>query len=185
MPQPRRAVAVPEPRKTVRLAPVPQPVHSDPGDRAHDLLKALEKLSVNGGTILADPPRKRYGFPGGVHINVSQQIQENLWRFGLGQMARDLLDHFAATHDETGLVKATQQSLGTYFGCHHSKVSRAIKVLDTHNFAWKYRQGQYQLNPTYAYRWGSRKQHALMARIKDVLDNREIKPPLSETRKNR
>ena len=181
MPQARRRVAAPDPpRQTVRLAPVPQPVRSEPEDRSHDLLKALERISANGGTFTADPPRKRYAFPGGTHLNVSQQIHENLWRFQLSPMARDLLDHFVATHDEEGMVKATQQSLGAYFGCHHSKISRAIKVLDGHNFAWKHRQGRYQLNPTYAYRWGSRKHHALTARIKDVLKTREINPPLSE-----
>ncbi|MFB6614031.1 hypothetical protein ACIGFK_36765 [Streptomyces sp. NPDC085524] len=153
------------------------------GKPAAGLLKALERISRNGGIIQADPPPKAYGFPGGTHINYSQQIQENLWRFKLSPMARDLLDHMAATHDVDGIVAATQTALGMYFGCHHSKISRAIKVLTQHNFAWKARQGQYQLNPTYAYRWGSRRHRVLIDRLgAKTLKDHTIVIPLPETR---
>ena len=182
MPQTRRIAAVPEPRRTVRPSAAPHPSRSIPEDLSRTLLQTLEKISRNGGTIVADPPRKGYAFPGGKHLALSTEIHENLWRFKLSPMARDLLDHIAATHDEDGLVQATQQSLGSHFGCHQSKVSRALRALDKHNFAWKHKQGHYQLNPCYAYRWGSRKQHALVARITDVLKARTIQPPLPETR---
>lgn len=185
MPQSRRSAAVPGPRKTVRLSAVPHPSRSVLEDQSRTLLKALERISRNGGTVVADPPRKRYAFPGGEHLALSTEIHENLWRFKLSPMARDLLDHIVATHDEDGLVQATQQSLGAYFGCHHSKINRAMKMLDEHNFAWKHKRGQYQLNPHYAYRWGSRKQHSLVARITDVLTARTIQPPLPETKRNR
>lgn len=182
MPQSRRSATGPGPRKTVRLSAVPHPSRRVLDDQSRTLLKALEKISRNGGTIVADPPRKGYAFPGGKHLALSTEIHENLWRFKLSPMARDLLDHMAATHNEDGLVRASQQSLGAHFRCHRSKISRAMKVLDKHNFAWKHKQGQYQLNPSYAYRWGSRKQHALVARITDVLKARTIQPPLPETR---
>jgi hypothetical protein len=182
VPQTRRIAAVPEPRRTVRLSAAPHPSRSIPEDLSRTLLQTLEKISRNGGTIVADPPRKGYAFPGGKHLALSTEIHENLWRFKLSPMARDLLDYIVATHDEDGLVQATQQSLGSHFGCHQSKVSRALRALDKHNFAWKHKQGQYQLNPSYAYRWGSRKQHALVARITDVLKARTIQPPLPETR---
>ncbi|MEW1870036.1 hypothetical protein AB0420_18210 [Streptomyces caelestis] len=182
MPPSRRSVAVPGPRRAVRLSPVAYPSRNVLEDQSRTLLKALEKISRNGGTIVADPSRKGYAFPGGKHLALSTEIHENLWRFKLSPMARDLLDHIVATHDEDGLVRATQQGLGAHFQCHRSKISRAMKMLDTHNFAWKHMQGQYQLNPCYAYRWGSRKQHALVARITDVLKARTIQLPLSETR---
>ncbi|MER6109269.1 hypothetical protein [Streptomyces hirsutus] len=181
MAQARRSAAVPEPRK-VRLSPVPDSPRRGPEDQSQNLLKALEKIGRNGGTFHADPPPKRYAFPGGLHLSLSTEIHENLWRFKLPEMARNLLDLMVATHDEDGLIQATQQGLGRHFDCHHSKINRAMKVLDTYNFAWKYRQGQYRVNPVYAYRWGSRKQHALVARIADELKNRPIEPPLSETR---
>lgn len=182
MPQARRNAAVPEPRKTVRLSPVPDPPSRAPEDQSQNLLKTLEKISRNGGTFHADPPLKRYAFPGGTHLTLSDQIHSNLWRWGLSPMARALLDLMAAEHDEDGLVKATQQSLGKHFNCHHSKINRAMKVLDRYNFAWKYRQGWYRVHPTYAYRWGSRKQHALIMKIADELKSRKIEPPLSEMR---
>lgn len=182
MPRARRSATVPEPRRKVRLPPVPDPSHSVPEDQSHNLLKALEKISRNGGTVVADPPRKGYAFPGGKPLALSTEIHENLGRFKLSPMARDLLDHMVATHDEDGLVQATQQSLDAYFGCHQSKISRAMRTLDKHNFAWKHKQAHYRLNPYYAYRWGSHKQRALVARITDVLRARTIQPPLPETR---
>lgn len=52
---------------------------------------------------------------------------------------------------------------------------RAVGEPARHNFAWKERRGQYRLHPLYAYRWGSRKQRALLAKLgKDTLTNKEI-----------
>lgn len=181
MPQVRRNAVDPAVRRTVRLSPVPDPSHKVVQDQSPALLKALEKIGRNGGTFHSKPPAKPYAFPGGTHLAISDEVHQNLWRFELTPMARHLLDHFTAAHDEDGIVTASQQELGRYFGCHHSKISRAIKLLDQHNFAWKARQKRYQLNPLYAYRWGSERHRALSIRLKKVLAERQITPPLKDS----
>ncbi|MEU2968983.1 replication/maintenance protein RepL [Streptomyces ardesiacus] len=129
------------------------------------MVKALDKVATNGGIISSDPPKQKYQFASDQHISLDHDIQTNLWRFGLSTMARDLLDHMATQHDEQGELHATQKELAAHFGCSQPKVSKALTQLDKMHFAWKVRRGVLQVNPTYAYRWGSRKQRALIARL--------------------
>jgi hypothetical protein len=129
------------------------------------MVKALDKVATNGGVITQDPPKKPYEFASGQHISLDTDIHANLWRFGLSPMAQNLLNHMATQHDQEGELHATQKELATYFGCSQPKVSKALTQLDKLHFAWKVRRGVLQVNPTYAYRWGSRKQRALIARL--------------------
>ncbi|MGC3001429.1 hypothetical protein ACPF8X_24410 [Streptomyces sp. G35A] len=130
-----------------------------------DMVRALDKVASNGGIISSDPPKQKYQFASGQHISLDADIQANLWRFGLSPMARDLLDHMATQHNEEGELRTTQKELATHFGCSQPKVSKALTQLDKLHLAWKVRRGVLQVNPTYAYRWGSRKQRALIARL--------------------
>lgn len=161
------------------------PPAADTGaETAHKLLKSLEEISRNGGTITADPPPRPYGFRGNTHVNISQELQENLWRFKLTTTARDVLDHMTVTHDDQGIVSVTQTALAVHFECSQSKISRALRQLSQHHFAWKARRGQYRLNPTYAYRFGSKKHHRLLTELgESMLQEHTITIPLpSETR---
>lgn len=184
MAQPARRQAGPLPQQSARLAPVPPPASAVDGTRsAHLILKSLEKISRNGGHFTADPPAKRYGFAGGTHTNVSQVLQENLWRFNLSSPARNLLDHMSVAHNEEGVVAAKQEALATYFGCSQSKISRALTELSQHHFTWKVKRGEYQLNPTYAYRFSSTKHRALLRRLgTETLKAHKIVIPTPETR---
>ncbi|MFD9339937.1 hypothetical protein ACFWBF_37030 [Streptomyces sp. NPDC060028] len=149
--------------EAVRPTLAPPPVHAVNGmETARQLLKSLEKIARKGGTFSTDPEVRPYAFYGSKHLSSSQVLQENLWKFGLSQMSRNILDHMSANHDGQALVQMTQSSLAAKFGCSQSKVSRAIAQLSKHNFAWKERRGEYRLHPLYTYRWGSRKQHRLL-----------------------
>ncbi|MFH9677409.1 helix-turn-helix domain-containing protein [Streptomyces sp. NPDC017405] len=129
------------------------------------MVKALDKVASNGGAILADPPKQKYQFYSGNHTSVDQAIQANLWRFGLTGMARNLLDHMSTEHDMDGQLRTTQKQLADHFGCSQPKVSKALGELFTHHFAWKVRRGVLQVNPTFTYRWGSKKHRSLMTKL--------------------
>jgi hypothetical protein len=178
--QPARQPAT-VPAQVARLAAIlPGAAVPEPHAVNRQILKALERIGRNGGVIAADPPPRRYGLHGGTHVNISQVLCENLWRFRLPPTARDILDHMAATHDEQGLVTAGQKELGRHFGCSQAKISRCLAMLVRHHFVWKAsRRGVYQLNPAYAYRFGSRKHHALLERLgQETLDAHAIVVPL-------
>ncbi|MEC3992021.1 hypothetical protein VSR01_00055 [Actinacidiphila sp. DG2A-62] len=163
-----------------RLAPAPAPADTFDGmESARQLLQSLEKLARKGGTFSTNPDVKPYAFYGQQHLSMSQVIQANLWKFNLSATSRNVLDHMTVHHDDQALVEMTQASLAVKFGCSQSKVSRAVGELTRHNFAWKERRGQYRLHPLYAYRWGSRKQRALLAKLgKDTLTTKEIVIPV-------
>ncbi|MEU5978465.1 replication/maintenance protein RepL [Streptomyces sp. NPDC047315] len=129
------------------------------------MLKLLDNVASHGGTILAEPPKRKYQFHSGQHTSLDLGLQGNLWRFGLTGMARNLLDHMSAEHDLDGQLRATQKELAEHFGCSQPKVSKALGELFSHHFAWKVRRGVLQVNPTYAYRWGSKKHHSLMTKL--------------------
>lgn len=174
MPQPASRSGAREPERS-RLAPVVAPPPGRPTSTELKLLKQLEEIVRRGGSIAVDPPRRRYGFEGGTHLNYSAHLQQHLWRFRLTTTARDLLDHMVVTHDAAGVVTTTQVALATYFGCSQSKISKAFTQLSDHRFTWKVRRGKYQLNPTYAYRFSSAKHAALIARIKAAKKVEEYK----------
>jgi Firmicute plasmid replication protein (RepL) len=146
-----------------RLAPVPQPMPSE--DVLREMVRALGKVAANGGRIDSDPPKQPYEFASGNFTSVDEEIQANLWRFGLTAMARTLLDRMTTDHDEDGRLKATQKQLADDYGCSQPKVSKALGELTKHHFAWKVRRGVLQVNPTYTYRWGSKRQRSLMSAL--------------------
>ncbi|WP_086708944.1 replication/maintenance protein RepL [Streptomyces antimycoticus] len=172
----RRSAEAPE--GAPRLAPAPPPADAVNGmESARDLLKRFEKLAKKGGTFTTNPEVKPYVFYGSQHLSASQVIQDNLWKFKLSTMSRDVLDHMVTNHDDQALVQMTQSSLASKFGCSQSKVSRAIGQLSSHNFTWKERRGVYRLNPLYAYRWGSVKQRRLVKSLEKTLLAHEIVIP--------
>ncbi|MFI5808696.1 hypothetical protein [Streptomyces sp. NPDC051561] len=170
-----------QPRPAERpLAPVPTG-RDEPAERG--LVETLDRISRHGGSVQFSPPPRPYGFPGGRHVNLSQELHLNLWRFGLSAMARDLLDHMTVTHDDHGTVGVTQDSLARYFGCSQTRIQRALAQLSRHHLVWKVRNGRYQLNPTYAYRFSSRKHALLLARLGSAtLTRHKIVIPLPEKR---
>ncbi|MFB8406160.1 helix-turn-helix transcriptional regulator [Streptomyces sp. NPDC055912] len=176
MAQPLRRSAQ-APAKTSRLAPAPPPSDAVNGmESAHLLLKRFEQL-VEGGTFTKDAPRRPYVFYGTQHLSMSQVIEDNLWKFQLSGMSRDVLDHMKTNHDAEALVEMTQSELAGKFGVSQSKVSRAITQLSHHNFTWKERRGVYRLHPLYAYRWGSDKQRRLVRSLGKTLLAHEIVIP--------
>ncbi|MGW5817271.1 hypothetical protein [Streptomyces noursei] len=141
------------------------------------MLKALTKIADRGGLFQSDAPKSPYAFPGGTHLNIDQDLQDNLWRFRLTSATRDVLDHFTVNHDDEGIIHTTQGALAQHFGCSQASISKAIKVLSSHHFAWKVRKSQYRLNPTYSYRFSSAKHQALVLNLKDELKQHVIVVP--------
>ncbi|MFK0182177.1 hypothetical protein ACIQVR_40205 [Streptomyces xanthochromogenes] len=163
--------------KVSRLAPAPPPADAVNGmESAKQLLKRFEKLA-NGGTFTKDAPRRPYVFYGTQHLSMAQVIEDNLWKFDLTTMSRNVLDHLKTHHDDEALVEMTQSSLAVKFNCSQSKVSRAIAQLSRHNFTWKERRGVYRVHPLYAYRWGSDKQRRLVRSLEKTLLAHEIVIP--------
>ncbi|GAA2464093.1 replication/maintenance protein RepL [Streptomyces mauvecolor] len=165
--------------KPAQLLPVSPSTETVNGlETARQLLKSFEKIARKGGTFTTDPDIKPYAFYGGKHLSLSQVVQDNLWKFGLSETSRNVLDHLSVHHDDRGLVEMTQRGLAVKFGCSQSKVSRAIGQLSKHNFTWKERRGLYRLHPLYAYRWGSRKQIRLLNELgEETLAEHEIVIP--------
>lgn len=178
MAQPLRHSAQ-SPVKAARLSPAPPPPDTVDGvGSARQLLKKLEELARKGGTFSTNPDVKPYAFYGSQHVSTSQVLQDNLWKFRFSEMARNVLDHMTAHHDDQGLVEMTQGSLAIKFGCSQAKISRSIGQLSKHNFAWKERRGVYRLHPLYSYRWGSVKQRRLLLQLgKETLTKYEIVIP--------
>ncbi|MFE4263440.1 hypothetical protein [Streptomyces sp. NPDC056883] len=186
MPQARRRVVDPEGRALKLELAAPQPQIDDAlgASQAKFLLDALSKISRQGGMISSDGEKQDFNLLGGkFFIAESVALEDNLWRFGLPLMSHHLFSHFKANHDDEGQTKVTQAELGRHFNCHHSKINRALKALDAVNLAWKAKQGLYQLHPGAAYRWGSRRQRALVDKMRPVLTDRPIVIPMPETRK--
>ncbi|MEU3787537.1 hypothetical protein [Streptomyces sp900129855] len=177
MAQPLRRSAE-APVNASRLAPAPPPADAVNGmESARDLLKRFEKLAKKGGTFSTNPEVKPYVFYGTQHLSMSQVIEDNLWKFKLSGMSRDVLDHMKTNHDVEALVEMTQSELAVKFDVSQSKVSRAIAQLSRHNFTWKERRGVYRLHPLYAYRWGSVKQRRLVKSLEKTLLAHEIVIP--------
>ncbi|WP_030990094.1 replication/maintenance protein RepL [Streptomyces sp. NRRL WC-3744] len=177
MAQPLRRSAE-APAEASRLSPAPPPSDAVNGmESARDLLRRFEKLAKKGGTFSTNPEVKPYVFYGTQHLSMAQVIEDNLWKFDLSTMSRNVLDHLKTHHDDQALVVMTQSSLAVKFGCSQSKVSRAISQLSRHNFTWKERRGVYRVHPLYAYRWGSVKQRRLVKSLEKVLLEHEIVIP--------
>ncbi|MEU9594428.1 MULTISPECIES: replication/maintenance protein RepL [Streptomyces] len=177
MAQPLRRSAE-APATTPRLAPAPPPADAVNGmETAQQLVSSLERLAKRGGTFTTKDPVKPYVFYGKGHLSMSQVIEDNLWKFDLSAMSRNVLDYLKTHHDKEGLVEMTQGGLAKKYGCSQSKISRAVSQLSHHNFTWRERRGVYRLNPLYAYRWGSEKQLRLVKSLKKTLVDHEITIP--------
>ncbi|MFB8037736.1 hypothetical protein ACFC5Z_33390 [Streptomyces sp. NPDC056004] len=178
MAQPLRRSAQPA-VKAARLSPAPPPPDTVDGvESARQMLKKLEQLARKGGTFSTNPEVKPYAFYGSQHVSTSQVLQDNLWKFGFSEMARNVLDHMTAHHDDQALVEMTQRALAAKFSCSQTRISRSIGQLSKHHFAWKERRGVYRLHPLYSYRWGSVKQRRLLLQLgKETLTKYEIVIP--------
>ncbi|MFF3558219.1 replication/maintenance protein RepL [Streptomyces tsukubensis] len=177
MAQPLRRSAE-APATTPRLASAPLPADGVNGmQTATQLVSSLERLAKRGGTFTTRDPVKPYVFYGKGHLSMSQVIEDNLWKFDLSAMSRNVLDHLKTHHDQQGLVEMTQSGLAKKYGCSQSKISRAVSQLCHHNFTWREQRGVYRLNPLYAYRWGSDKQLRLVKSLKKTLVDHEITIP--------
>ncbi|MFE7403766.1 hypothetical protein [Streptomyces sp. NPDC057557] len=110
MAQPLRHSAQ-SPVKAARLSPAPPPDTVDGVESARQLLKKLETLARKGGTFSTNPDVKPYAFYGSQHMSTSQVLQDNLWKFRFSEMARNVLDHMTAHHDDQALVEMTQGNL--------------------------------------------------------------------------
>lgn len=150
-----------------------RPVIGDPlqwrSDRrrgvAERIFQQLDEVSDRGVSIHVDPQPRPYLMYSGSHISVDRVIQQNLWRFNLRPLERAVLDLMCVEANDEGVVVVKQVELGEHFGRSQSSVSNAIKTLCGHHFIWKVRRGAYQVNPTYAFGWGSNKQRAALHRI--------------------
>ncbi|WP_406404206.1 replication/maintenance protein RepL [Streptomyces uncialis] len=177
MAQPLRR-SVEAPATTSRLAPALPPSDGVSAiESTTQLVNSLDRLAKRGGTFTTKDPVRPYVFYGRGHLSTSQVIEDNLWKFDLSAMSRNLLDYLKTHHDQQGLVEMTQGGLAKKYGCSQSKISRAVCQLSHHNFTWRERRGVYRLNPLYAYRWGSDKQLRLVKSLKKTLVEHEITIP--------
>ncbi|WP_079408577.1 hypothetical protein [Streptomyces sp. 3211] len=77
-----------------------------------------------------------------------------------------VLDHFSANIDEDGHILAGQPELVELFEVSQPNISKSLTHLKKTHFIWLDRQRSfYQVNPLYAFRWGSDKQRAALQRI--------------------
>ncbi|MEU4955204.1 GIY-YIG nuclease family protein [Streptomyces lavendulae] len=107
-------------------------------------------------------------------IRTDRGILRGLWRLHLSSETRAILDQFAAVHDREGVVEVTPEQLGRYFGMALPAVRAAIVDLDRFHLAWRLIPGEYQLNPTYAYRHGEKNYAALVTKMGPILKYRKI-----------
>lgn len=151
------------------------------GERVDGLVRAVEpyrRLQEQGGILTYDRPLSPYDFNGAPHVSINRDILENMWRFGLASLDRGVLDYMVASHDEDGLVKERQVDLARHFRCSQPRIHRAVACLRGYHFIWMPRRAWYQLNPQYAYRFGSSRQRLLIARLgRELLSAHRIEIP--------
>lgn len=183
MAQPARrrnpAVSAPEPSpKGPAVLPAPAPPAAVP-DRAKAMVEALDRAAQVGGILTFDPPKKPYGFPSKLHINMDHDLWMARHRLRLSPTADRLLTFLVGTHDDKGRVKAKQTELAGELECSQGAVSKAMKQLDSKNLAWRVPKTRewIQLNPLAAYRWRSNKHHVLLAEMSEELKTRQIEIP--------
>lgn len=117
--------------------------------------------------VLLTEARKSYVFLTPEHVAYDRYLQDQLWRFKFTWLTRAVLDHFCANADKDGRIKASQPDLATHFEVSQPNVSKSLSHLKSTHFIWLDggRRSVYQVNPLYAFRWGSQKQRLALQRI--------------------
>ncbi|MFC8452163.1 hypothetical protein [Kitasatospora sp. NPDC057223] len=149
----------------------------------------LEQLQAQnpsvGFTLVAnsDKPKKAVHTHGGSWVATDRELLANVWRFEFSQRERAVLDIMTAEINEEGQWHGKQSELARTLGCSQGSVSKAISKLESTNFAWKLVRCLYQVNPDWAFGWGSKAHLRSIQKIgKAVMDMKRIKIPY-ETRK--
>ncbi|MET9182896.1 hypothetical protein ABZX88_32485 [Kitasatospora aureofaciens] len=144
----------------------------------------LEQLQAQnpsvGFTLIAnsDKPRKGAQTHGGSWVATDRELLANIWRFDFTKRERAVLDIMTAEVDEEGQWRGKQSELAKTLGCSQGSVSKAIGKLESTNFAWKIVRCLYQVNPDWAFGWGSEAHQRSIDRIgKAVMDMKRIKIP--------
>lgn len=143
------------------------------------MVEALDRASQVGGIFTFDPPKKPYGFPSKLHINMDHDLWMSRHRLKLSPTADRLFTLLVGTHDDRGQVKAKQTELADELECSQGAISKAMKQLDGKNIAWRVPKAKelIQLNPLASYRWRSNKHRALIEEMSEVLKDRQINIP--------
>ncbi|MEU9420210.1 hypothetical protein [Streptomyces sp. NPDC048272] len=116
--------------------------------------------------VFLNEAKRNYVFLTGQHVSVDRWLHQNLWRYHFTWLTRAVLDHFTANMDDDGHIKAPQGDLATMFDVSQPNVSKSLTHLKKTKFIWgDGKRSFYQVNPLYAFRWGSDKQRAALLRI--------------------
>ncbi|MFB7673217.1 hypothetical protein ACFC26_17585 [Kitasatospora purpeofusca] len=144
----------------------------------------LERLQAEnpsiGFTLIAnsDKPRKGAQTHGGSWVATDRELLGNIWRFDFSKRERAVLDIMTAEVDEEGQWHGKQTDLARTLGCSQGSVSKAIGKLESTNFAWKVIRCRYQVNPDWAFGWGSEAHQRSIKKIgKATMDMKRIKIP--------
>ncbi|WP_030274430.1 hypothetical protein [Streptomyces sp. NRRL B-24484] len=150
----------------------------------------LEQLRAQnpgiGFTLIADAakPNKSANTHGGSWVATDRELLANIWRFEFTPRERAVLDIMTAEINEDGQWHGKQSELANRLGCSQGSVSKAISKLESTNFAWKLIRCLYQVNPDWAFGWGSEAHIRSIQRIgQAVMDMKRIKIPYDSTRK--
>ncbi|WP_030237549.1 hypothetical protein [Streptomyces sp. NRRL S-350] len=134
-----------------------------------------------GFTLIADTKPKKHApatTHGGSWAGIDKELLRNIHLFEFSNKERAVLDNMTADVDKDGVWKGTQAQLAATLRCNQTTVSRAIVKLDRKNFVWKVARGTYQVNPTWAFGWGSDHSARVIAKIgKTVMATKVIKIP--------
>ncbi len=116
--------------------------------------------------VFLNEAKRSYVFLTGQHVSLDRYLHENLWRYHFTWLTRAVLDHFSANIDEDGHILAGQPELAELFEVSQPNVSKSLTHLKKTHFIWlDGKRSFYQVNPLYAFRWGSDKQRAALQRI--------------------
>ncbi|MDH6130493.1 hypothetical protein [Kitasatospora sp. GP82] len=150
----------------------------------------LEQLRAQnpsvGFTLVADSdkPRKPANTHGGSWVATDRELLANVWRFEFSSRERAVLDIMTAEINEDGQWHGKQSELATRLGCSQGSVSKAISKLESTHFAWKIIRCLYQVNPDWAFGWGTEAHLRSIERLgAAVMDMKRIKIPYESTRK--
>ncbi|MFI1521371.1 hypothetical protein [Kitasatospora cineracea] len=123
-------------------------------------------------------PRKRALTYSGAWVATDRELLANVWRFDFTKHERAVLDIMTAETDEAGQWRGTQSELARILRCSQGSVSKAIGEPEAANFAWKVVRCLYQVNPDWAFGWGSEAHRRSIARIgRAVMDMKRTKIP--------
>ncbi|WP_331731250.1 hypothetical protein [Kitasatospora sp. NBC_01300] len=147
-----------------------------------DSLQKLHEANPGFGfTLIADtkkPKKREATTQGGSWAGIDKQLLRNIHLFEFSNKERAVLDNMTADADRDGLWRGTQAALAVTLQCNQTTVSRAIVRLDRKNFVWKVARGTYQVNPTWAFGWGTDYSAKVIAKIgKDFMAKKVINIP--------